>query len=123
MWPGFQLGADLIRARIDVYNQEVEQWKQDHDAVADDCWFWMDKIDDANHLFKRIMRFDLMAHRRVLSQASSQADTKLLEAIPKLIQDWLGFARKTYGKAERLAASMVILRAPQSCKRTSRKPN
>jgi hypothetical protein len=89
---------EVIRFRDDVIQQD---WKQQHDALSEDCWAWEDLIAKANFLFDRIMDVDTDIQEYVLTN-HLEYDAALQEKLRSLTEDWLNISIQLIPHVERL---------------------
>jgi hypothetical protein len=86
---------------VDRYKDDVETWKEDHDALARDCWVWEDLIGKANHLFSRILDLDIQV-QDYLFKNCNDVKPDFHEKPRELLRLWLAVSLKVVPRGERL---------------------
>jgi hypothetical protein len=82
------------------YKDDVESWKRDHDALADD-WAWEDLIAKANFLFDQIMRLDVRVQRTILVERRHD-ESGLQDELRRVLGDWMSTSIQVIAHGERL---------------------
>jgi len=89
------------------YKEDVEDWKQDHDALSRDCWLWEDIVAKANFVFQRIILLDQDVREAEFSgkfsrqQSFEDFDRRLTE----LLREWAEVSAQLEPHVARLAST------------------
>jgi hypothetical protein len=94
---------DRIRfAEKDVvrFTEDVEEWKSNHDALANDCWMWENVIAKANLWFHQFIKLDESIQEVLFTKP--EADPCVQEELRQVLRRWLEFADAALLQAARL---------------------
>jgi hypothetical protein len=89
---------------LDRLRSDVEDWKQDHTDLEDDCWIWEDLIAKINFQFGRILDLESDFQRRIVAGEIAY-DRDVDHKITGLYQGWVEIGSELTSQISRLRAA------------------
>lgn len=91
---------EFAHKEVERYRDDVDDWKQAHDALSNDCWVWEDLIAKASFLYRRMLILDEELQKFLLAEPA--ADGSLQAALRNVLAEWLNTSLLCTGYTDRV---------------------
>jgi hypothetical protein len=104
----------FTQKEVGRYQEDVEEWKQAHESLRRDCWFWEKLIGKANRLFNQILDLDSDIRESVFSgEITAQEEERLHKEVVSLVQQWLQISQDFLRQVVRLEGEYGVVEGAQ----------